>query len=93
MSSPERELLEKVWEDLDGDRDNYNMLCEEIEELLAQPELSTNGLQLTKQEPLGFKMVENHLDQLEEVSHEYLQGFNDAVLWAEKHHKIGETNE
>ena len=38
MISKERELLKKVWEDLDGDRDNYNMLCEEIEELLAQTE-------------------------------------------------------
>jgi len=36
--SKERELLKKIWEDLDGDRDNYSSLCEEIEELLAQPE-------------------------------------------------------
>ena len=36
--SKERELLKKIWEDLDGDRDNYNLLCEEIEELLAQPD-------------------------------------------------------
>jgi len=43
----ERELLKKIWEDLDGDRDNYNLLCEEIEELLAQPEQ-------TEQEPVGI---------------------------------------
>jgi len=36
--SKERDLLKKIWEDLDADRDNYNALCEEIEELLAQPE-------------------------------------------------------
>jgi len=36
--SKERELLKKIWEDLDGDRDNYSSLCDEIEELLAQPE-------------------------------------------------------
>jgi len=36
--SKKRELLKKIWEDLDGDRDNYNMLCEAIEELLAKPE-------------------------------------------------------
>ena len=40
--SKERELLKKIWEDLDGDRDNYNSLCEEIEELLAQPEQEPN---------------------------------------------------
>ena len=40
--SKERELLKKIWEDLDGDRDNYNSLCEEIEELLAQPEPEPN---------------------------------------------------
>ncbi len=36
--SKERELLKKIWEDLDADRDNYNALCDEIKELLAQPE-------------------------------------------------------
>jgi len=46
VMSKERELLKKIWEDLDGDRDNYNSLCDEIEELLAQPE--------TKQEPVAW---------------------------------------
>jgi hypothetical protein len=53
-----------------------------VEELLAQPE----------QEPLGFKMVEDFLELYEEVSYDYRQGFNDAVLWAEKQHGIGERN-
>ena len=49
--SREIPLLKKVWEDLDGDRDNYNMLCEEIEELLAQTEQ-------TEQEPWRLSMTE-----------------------------------
>ena len=40
----ERELLKKIWEDLDGDRDNYNSLCEEIEELLAKPQSNEQDL-------------------------------------------------
>jgi len=42
--SKERELLKKIWEDLDADRDNYNALCDEIEGLLETP----------KQEPVAW---------------------------------------
>jgi hypothetical protein len=62
--SKERELLKKVWEDLDGDRDNYNMLCEEIEELLAQPE---------QQEPVAWRWKthkRNYYTYSEENYHE-----------------------
>ncbi len=83
--SKERELLTRLVKS--GVLGGYSFIAE-VKELLAQPELSTNGLQLTKQEPLGFKMVEDFLETYEEVSYDYVQGFNDAVLWAEKHHAI-----
>lgn len=77
--SRERDLLKKIWEDLDGDRDNYNQLCEEIEELLAQPEqekLNTADIYL------GFQIDNtNHLDET---------SFTAGVRFAEKEHWIGE---
>jgi len=93
--SKERELLKKIWEDLDGDRDNYNSLCEEIEELLAQPEQFKpdwvnyrQGVEDGKLEPLSNKWLEDNIGLIHrDVS------FTDLVRGVEKAHGIGETNE
>jgi len=53
--SKERELLERV---LDTQHNLSVQIAYEIEELLAQPELSTNSLQLTEQEPVAWMYEE-----------------------------------
>jgi len=94
--SKERELLKKIWEDLDGDRDNYNLLCEEIEELLAQPEHPP----MTQREMYqrGYAAAERDLKR-EPLSDEWIKdnigfihrdvSFTDLVRGVEKAHGIG----
>ncbi len=56
--SKERALLVRAFTVIDS-RD-FPVLCKEIEELLAQPELSTDSLQLDKQEPVVWIDPENY---------------------------------
>ena len=79
--SKERELLKKIWEDLDGDRDNYNSLCEEIEELLAQPEQES-----PTHEPLSDDEIRVGMGDEPPISR---SGFVRGVRFAEKAHGIG----
>jgi hypothetical protein len=75
----ERELLKKVWEDLDGDRDNYNMLCDEIEEMLAQPEQS----QMT-----GYDLFQGFLSD-DDATH--AESYWAGAMLVEKHYGVLRT--
>jgi len=73
--SKERELLKKIWEDLDGDRDNYNSLCEEIEELFAQPEQEPLS-PIEKHEIFLMSLIENNGEGLKELKAFDIETYN-----------------
>ena len=74
--SKERELLKKIWEDLDGDRDNYNLLCEEIEELLAQPQSNEPLSPIEKHEIFLMSLIENNGEGLKELKAFDIESYN-----------------
>jgi hypothetical protein len=92
MKSKERELLRKVWEDLDGDRDNCNMLREEIEELLAQSKQESD-IAVIKIEwyEKGYKQgfSDTSPPKRDPLSTEWDCGFEAGVGFAEKFYGVG----